>query len=281
MSDRYTVKFLCDLLGVNRSGYYKWKSRQGKLNRYEQDREDLTQLLKEAHERHKTYGYHRLATLIRNETGWVFSDNLAHKCCKFANIKAKGRKTYKYHKGDEHSKFPNIVAGNWVAGRPMEIVASDMTVLKTKNGIKYEWTYILDTFNNEIIASSLSSKEGSTKPYFDCLNTLIQKAKKQTEPVILHTDQGSVYTSRAFEEAHANCTNLLRSMSRVGTPTDNPIIESINGWIKEELRIDFGLRHCENVPDLIERYIKYFNNERISSKCKGKSPAQYRTELGY
>lgn len=32
-------------MGINRSGYYKWKSRQGKLNRYEQDRILLTQLL--------------------------------------------------------------------------------------------------------------------------------------------------------------------------------------------------------------------------------------------
>ena len=28
-------------------------------------------------------------------------------------------------------------------------------------------------------------------------------------------------------------------MSRAGTPTDNPIIESLNGWIKEELFLDF------------------------------------------
>ena len=27
-------------------------------------------------------------------------------------------------------------------------------------------------------------------------------------------------------------------MSRAGTPTDNPIIESLNGWIKEEMKID-------------------------------------------
>ena len=281
MSEQYAVKFLCELLDVNRSGYYKWKARKGQLNRYEQDREDLTCLLLEAHKKHKTYGYHRLATLIRNETGWVFSDNLAHKCCKHAKIKAKGRKTYNYRKGTENIHFPNTVNGNWNANRPMQIVASDMTVLGTKNGTKYEWTYILDTFNNEIIASSLSKRTGDPKPYFDCLNTLIQKLKKQTEPTVLHTDQGSVYSSRAFREAHANCTSLLRSMSRSGTPTDNPVIESINGWIKEELYIDFGLWRCENVPELIENYIKYFNNERISSKCKGKTPVQYRTELGY
>ena len=281
MSEEIPVKVLCEILNINRSGYYKWKARQGTLNRYEQNREDLTKLLLDAHGRHKTYGYHRLADLIRRETGWVFSDNLAHQCCKYANIKAKGRRTYKYHKGEEHVKFPNMVAGQWTATRPMEIVASDMTVLKTKNGTKYEWTYILDTFNNEIIASSLSKKPGDVKPYFDCLKKLVQKAKEQTALVVLHTDQGSVYSSRAFEQAHADCTNLKRSMSRVGTPTDNPIIESINGWVKEELYIDFGLYRCEDVPKLIDEYVQYFNNDRYSTKCKGKTPVQYRTELGY
>jgi hypothetical protein len=54
------------------------------------------------------------------------------------------------------------VNGNWSAKRPLEIIVSDMTVLRNK-GIKYEWTYFLDTFNNEIISSHLSSKRGDVK----------------------------------------------------------------------------------------------------------------------
>ena len=60
-------------MGINRSGYYKWKSRQGKLNRYEQDRFLLTQLLHEEHELHPCGmgGEKRLRKpvyLLRNET---------------------------------------------------------------------------------------------------------------------------------------------------------------------------------------------------------------------
>ncbi|MDD3187203.1 MAG: integrase core domain-containing protein [Bacilli bacterium] len=53
-------------------------------------------------------------------------------------------------------------------------------------------------------------------------------------------------------------------MSRAGTPTDNPVNESLNGWIKEELFIDFDLKHCEDVSNLIKLYIDYYNNERPS-----------------
>ena len=74
-------------MNVNRSGYYKWRQRKGTLNRYEQNRIVLTELLQTAHEKHPSHGYHRLALDVFSETGWVFSHNLAHKCCKAAGIR--------------------------------------------------------------------------------------------------------------------------------------------------------------------------------------------------
>ena len=271
---------LCSFMNVKRSGYYAWKKRNGQPNRYEQDRQLLTQLLLEQHKKHKCYGYHNLAQKVREETGWVFSDNLAHKCCKYAGIRSKARKTYNPTKGKEHVKYRNIIAGDWNATEPMQIVVSDMTELKTKYD-KWEWTFAVDTFNNEIIASSLSRKVGDTRTYLDVAHQVAEKAKEQTRPIVFHTDQGSVYSSRAFLNAHSHCTNIVRSMSRVGTPTDNPIIESLNGWIKEELRIDFDIYHCKDVPALIENYIIYYNTERPSAKCGRKSPVQFRTEQGF
>ena len=52
-------------MSVKRSGYYAWKKRKGRLNRYEQDRQLLTQLLLEQHKKHKCYGYHNLAQKVK------------------------------------------------------------------------------------------------------------------------------------------------------------------------------------------------------------------------
>lgn len=112
------VDFLCKIMGINRSGYYKWKSSQGKLNRYEQDRIILTQLLREEHKLHPSLGYHRLARNIFNNTGWVFSDNLAHKCCKAAGIRSKSRKCRYRPPGEESIKYENLVKGHWNAKAP-------------------------------------------------------------------------------------------------------------------------------------------------------------------
>ena len=110
MREKYSVAMLCQLLNVSRSGYYKWKQRQDKENRYERDRKLLTDLLRDAHKKHPSYGYHRLAISVTKETGWIFSHNLAHKCCKLAGIQSNARKYRKYRKpGEESIKFKNLV----------------------------------------------------------------------------------------------------------------------------------------------------------------------------
>ena len=82
MRNEYSIQFLCSLMGVNRSGYYKWRKRQGKINQYGQKRQQLVSLLKAQHNRFPSYGYHILAAVIRNETDLLFSDNLVHMCCR-------------------------------------------------------------------------------------------------------------------------------------------------------------------------------------------------------
>ena len=284
MKGKYPIVFLCQLMGVSKSGYYKWKNRQGVLNRYEQDRQLLTKLLSEQHKKHPSHGYHMLADDVFQATGWIFSHNLAHKCCKYAGIQSKARK-YRYKKKDdeENVEFPNEVNGNWNATGPTQIVVSDMTVIKNK-GRNWEWTLLVDTFNNEILAHQATPVQGDTKPYYHCLEALKKLAGKkneeQTSQVVLHTDQGSVYSSQAFRQAHEHY-NILRSMSKVGTPTDNAIIEALNGWIKEELYLDFSLETAEDVPKLLDEYVYYFNNRRPAAALGYKSPVQYKTEQGF
>ncbi|WP_407644012.1 DDE-type integrase/transposase/recombinase [Erysipelothrix piscisicarius] len=82
---------------------------------------------------------------------------------------------------------------------------------------------MVDTFNNEIISSALSRTTGDPKPYYKCLEDLLALLKdNKNSSTILHTDQGAVYHSKAFAKAHENY-NIIRSMSRAGTPTDNQL----------------------------------------------------------
>jgi transposase InsO family protein len=108
----------------------------------------------------------------------------------------------------------------------------------------------------------------------------VGKIEEQSSQVVFHTDQGAVYSSRAFCQAHLQY-NILRSMSRGGTPTDNPIIEALNGWIKEELYLEYGLKDADDVPALLDSYVEFFNNRRPAAALGYKSPVRFKTELGF
>ena len=267
-------------MDISRSGYYKWLKVKDDQKQYKLTRKLLIKLVNNIHERKPSYGYRRINAVIKKEEGLVFSDNYIHKCCKYLGIKSKVKR-YKWTKPkDEHLKYPNIVNNNWTTTGPYQKIVSDMTCIPFK-GKLYNLTFYLDVFNNEILSHKLSSSNGDVKTYYDGLRDLLVKIKKeQSKEIILHTDQGIAYSSRMFAHIHKDY-NIIHSMSRAGTPTDNPIIESINGWIKEEMICDFQYYKRDNLFEFIDEFIYYFNNERPSYKLKYKTPVQYKTELGF
>ncbi len=201
--------------------------------------------------------------------------------CKYLNIKSKCRH-YRFRKpGEEHIVYENKIHNNWMTTGPLEKIVSDMTVIKYR-GKYYEWTYFLDTYNNAIISSDISSKRGDPRPYFNCRDQLLKLLKKEgiTEPVYFHTDQGSVFSSTSFNQALLN-NNIIRSMSRSGTPTDNPIIESMNGWIKAQIWVDYIINDYDSVEEFIKQYIHYYNYERPMYKHNYKSPAEFTLSQGF
>lgn len=98
------------------------------------------------------------------------------------------------------------------------------------------------------------------------------------EPTIIHTDQGSVYSSKAYNELIKD-SNIIRSMSRAGKPTDNPVNEALNGWIKEELYMDFRLEECrteDDVREVLHRYVNFYNKQRPCFTLDYDTPDHYR-----
>lgn len=268
-------------MSVSKSGYYKWKYRKNNPSQKELSRQSDIDLIKKIHEEHPSHGYRWINAFIRNKYGIVMSDNHVHLCCKYENIRSTG-KHYQWKKpGEEQCKFNNLIWNGWKKlTRPFEVIISDMTAFWVGKTY-YELTLYFDAWNKEIVGYGLSTRKGDVKTYYDGLNQVLDRIKKeQTEDLItLHTDQGSVYSAKAYNKLLENY-NIQRSMSRAGTPTDNPVNESLNGWIKEELFIDFDIKHCKNVPELIKKYIYYYNNERPSYALKYKTPIQYKIELG-
>ena len=158
---------------------------------------------------------------------------------------------------------------------PLQCIVSDMTAFCVK-GIYHELTLYMDIWNNEIVTHALSTKRGDRMTYISGLNDLIELKKQYPEyEMVLHSDQGSVYASKKYNEL-LPMYHIKRSMSRAGTPTDNGAMEAINGWIKAELFTDFHIKGDKPIAEEIDEYIKFFNEERPAYALNYLTPRQYK-----
>ena len=260
---------------VNRSGFYKWRNRlSNPSNRTKKHLRD-TALFKEYHDKYPTHGYRWLNRLIRNETAVIMSDQYAHRCCKNAGIVSKSSH-YKYKKpGNPFKIYPNLLSADLRIDGPFQCVVTDMTAFKCQ-GKYYELTMYIGLWNNEIVSYGLSDRKGDPNSYHDGLTKLIEKKKEYKDlKLILHSDQGAVYSSKSFNEL-LPLYNITRSMSRAGTPTDNAAMEAINGWVKDELFIDFHISESDDPVKTVEEYIVFYNEKRPAYALNYMTPLEYK-----
>lgn len=137
-----------------------------------------------------------------------------------------------------------------------------------------------DVFTKQILSWKLSDRRGAREPYLFGLKEVVELLETDgpdDSPTYLHTDQGSVYASMAYDKLIQD-KNIIRSMSRAGTPTDNPVNESLNGWIKEELFLDYHINTlCDRywVHCAISEYIDFYNAKRPCYSLNYETPDNY------
>lgn len=262
-------------MGIKRSSFYHWKKRLRDPAPKTKALADAIILFWKYHMKYPSHGYRWLNAKIRLDTGLKISDPYAYKCCRIAGIKSKSKHYYRYTKpGEPRKVYPNLILAGLKIDGPMQCIVSDMTAFRLK-GVYYELTLYVDLWNNEILSHSLSAKRGDRMTYISGLNDLIELKKQYPEyKTILHSDQGSVYASKNYNDL-LGAYGIIHSMSRAGTPTDNATMEAINGWIKAELFTDFHLQG-ENIAEEMEAYIKFFNEERPAYSLGYLTPKQYR-----
>ena len=269
------MKTLCKFMGIARSSFYAWKKKLA--NPTERRRQFIAHiaLFKKYHLAYPSHGYRWLNAKIRLDTGIVMSDTHAHKCCKAVGIKSKAKRCRYRKPGEDFRVFPNLLLAGLQINKPLQCIVSDMTAFYVK-GVYYELTLYMDLWNNEIISHSLSAKRGDRMTYISGLENLIEIKKQYPEyQMILHSDQGSVYSSKAFNDL-LPAYGITRSMSRAGTPTDNAAMEAINGWIKAEMFMDMHITGENSVEKEIDDYIVFFNEQRPAYSLGYLTPKQYK-----
>lgn len=258
LSVKYPKKSLCTCLDINEKTYYNNKTFQTKEDKYVSLKNEMFAIREE----HKKYGCHRIfdELIKRNyHISYQTCFNLYTKLKLTLSPKKKGFKS----SPAQIPPQPNLMKElkNFI---PSKILCTDGVEMKV-NGKVIHFAFIINPATRYILCYHYSYKEDS-ELYRELLNKL-SLCLPDAKGFILHTDQGSCFTSKAFYE-HIKNMGLILSMSAKGTPTDNPIIENFHGILKRE--IYNNVRYC-SVDELIktvDEYILYYNYKRCSYKEK-------------
>ena len=120
-------------------------------------------------------------------------------------------------------------------------------------------------FDNSIVAY----KTGTEQNVNLVLNTIKSAMKKEkvTAELQLHSDQGFQYTSNAYYSLTKDY-GITPSMSRRGNPYDNALAENFFSILKTECIYRVKLQTFDEARLLIDRYIYFYNHQRIQLKTK-------------
>ena len=208
--------------------------------------------------------------------GWIVTDISVWKSMKRLGISGYIRKQKNPDtEGREHERFSNELKRDFHAEKPMQKIVTDVTYLKHKG----KWYYLacyLDLFNNEVLDYELSDKFDNflvMKP----AKRILEKAKSTATHILLHSDQGVQYSSAGYCNL-LKSYHVIQSMSRAGTPRDNAVIESFFGRFKDVLRSHFQYWKCDDLQNVIDQAVHYFNCVKPIRKLNRKPPVQYRLE---
>ncbi len=252
-----------------RSTFYYHTKRLGQTDGYDAVREHIRVIYDKHHGR---YGYRRITAQLRNE-GTDINHKTVQKLMGQMGLKAKRkRQHYRSYKGELGKIAPNVINRNFHTTAPDQKWATDVTQVK----IKDRWVYlspILDMFNGEIVSYVISDS-----PNLKMVMTMLDNALKERKiqgNLILHSDQGWHYQHKRYQKALED-RHIIQSMSRKGNCLDNAMMENFFGLMKNELLYLQEWDSVNQFKTALRNYIRYYNNDRIKLRLKGKSPVQYR-----
>ena len=262
-----SIKDILYLFGIPKSTYYRWTKKE-RLESYDYSVNEslVINLCKENKFR---YGYRKITALIRKER--IINKNTVQKIMQKHQCQCRV-KVKRYRKGRiQPIIMANIINRDFKSKRPLEKLVTDITYIPYGNKMLYLST-IMDLYNSEIIAYTLSDQQN-----LECVVDTLNQLPKILQPCILHSDQGSVYTSKEYQLRVKN-KSITMSMFRKGTPADNAPIESFHASLKcETFELNPELKSStEIVSQTVIDYLKYYNENRIQEKLGYQSPVNYR-----
>ena len=269
----HSIKLMCRVLEVSRSGYHAWAGREPSARAREDER--LSDRIGVLHKRSRgTYGSPRIWSDLVIEDGERIARKRVERLMAKAGLSGMVTKKWKattvrvpgVRVADdllERDFTANAANRRWVA---------DITYLRTWEG----WLYLVavqDLYSRRIVGWSMADNM-RTELVTDALQMALA-ARRPDRGLVWHSDQGSQFVALRFGQ-QARAAGIAQSMGSKGDCFDNAVAESFFATIKKELihRRSWPTR-AELRTEVFDYIEVFYNRQRRHSTLGQISPAQF------
>lgn len=270
----FSIKAMCRVLRVARSGWYTWCQRRTRISTRQQFRQHCDSVVLAAFTRSKQrYGAPRLTDELRAQ-GYPFNVKTVAASLRRQGLRAKASRKFSPVSYRAHGLpvSENLLEQDFYTSGPNQKWAGDITYLRTDEG----WLYlavVIDLWSRAVIGWSMSPRM-TAQLACDALQMVLWR-RTRPRNVIVHTDRGGQYCSADYQ-AQLKRHNLRGSMSAKGCCYDNACVESFFHSLKVECIHGEHFISREIMRATVFNYIECdYNRWRRHSWCGGLSPEQF------
>jgi putative transposase len=276
MTDTYRVTEIREALALPRSSYFYHRSRLRLPDRYLELRRRLSAAFEE---NRSVYGYRRLNMVLRRD-GAVVSEKVVRRVMREEHliVARQRRRRFTAYAGESMPAAHNLLQRDFCAELPNQKWLTDITEFGLP-AAKVYLSPIIDCFDGMVVSWSIG-----TRPDANLVNTMLDLGIAQLPHgavPILHSDRGAHYRWPGWIDRTTNA-GITRSMSKKGCTPDNAACEGFFGRLKTEIFYNRNWRNTtvEQFVELVDHYIRWYNEKRIKLSLGGLSPVEYRASRG-
>ena len=267
--DLYSVSRMCRQLGVSRTGYCQWRTREPSDTCRANERLDA-QVAAIHRASGRSYGRERIHRQMHDE-GVAVGRERIRKSLQRQGLRPVYRRPYRVTTHSDHDKplAVNLLERRFDAWAINQAWVADITYVATDEG----WLYlavVMDLASRRIVGWSMSERIKA-----DLVCEALKSAYWQRKPdpgLIMHTDRGSQYASKPYR-ALVGDYRMKASMSGKGDCWDNAAVESFFKTLKVErvYQVHYSTRAQARL-DIVDWIEGFYNRERLHSSVGYRTP---------
>ena len=268
----FSIKFMCERLGVTRQGFYAWRRRPPCQRRIADAA--YTAVIRRIHaESRGTYGAPRIHAELADDYRIRCGRKRVARLMRRAGLQGchRRRKTWTTKRDPSAAPAPDRVERDFTAAAPNQLWVADITYIPTWSGFGYLAT-VLDVYSRRIVGWSFADHM-RTELIVDAIDMALF-TRRPPRGVIHHSDQGTQYTSIEFGR-RCRQAGIRLSMGSVGDCYDNSMAESFFATVECELLDQRRFRNHTDARYEIMRFLDWYNHRRRHTSLDNIPPVRY------